>query len=136
QEQITLSFNIPILDWGIAKFKRKKAELALKDVATTIDQEKLDIQRAIYSTVNQYNIQKSQLQLVEKSKDLTAKRYEMSKERYKSGKINFLDYSVAQTEKDNAQLNYIQTLQKSYTKYQELRKLTLFDFEADKKIEP
>ena len=59
----------------------------------------------------------------------------MSKERYLSGKIGFLDYSVAQNEKDRSQIDYISVLQKIWTKYYEIRKLTLFDFVENKKVE-
>ena len=59
----------------------------------------------------------------------------MSKERYLSDKIGFLDYSVAQNEKDRSQIDYISVLQKIRTKYYEIRKLTLFDFIENKKIE-
>ena len=59
----------------------------------------------------------------------------MSKERYLGGKIGFLDYAVAQNEKDRSQMDYIQTLQKSWKKYYEIRKITLFDFVENKQIE-
>ncbi|MDL2313337.1 TolC family protein, partial [Bacteroidales bacterium OttesenSCG-928-B11] len=127
QEQITLSFTIPILDWGTAKCKRKKAEVSLADVSVSIDQEKLDFRRNLLSTVNQYNLQAYQLRLAEKASELAAKRFEMSKERYAGGKIGFLDYSVAQNEKDNSQITYIQALRKSWQRYYEIRKLTLYD---------
>ena len=135
QEQITLSLNIPILNWGTAKIKRKKAELKLADISLTIEQEKLSFKRQVDNTVNQYNIQSTQLQVVQKTIELSQKRYEMSKERYLGGKIGFLDYSVAQNEKDRSQIDYIQTLQKTWTKYYEIRKLTLFDFIENKQIE-
>ena len=135
QEQITLSFTIPILDWGIAKCKRKRAEVLLQDVSVSIGQEKLDFRRNLYSTVNQYNLQSYQLRLAEKVGELAGKRYAMSKERYMSGKVGFLDYTVAQNEKDNAQITYIQALQKSWLRYYEIRKLTLYDFLRGKKIE-
>ena len=134
QEQITLSFTIPIVDWGIAKYKRKRAEVLMQDVSIAVGQEKLDFRRTLYSTVNQYNLQSYQLNLAEKVGELAGKRFEMSKERYMSGKVGFLDYSVAQNEKDNAQITYIQALQKSWIKYYEIRKLTLFDFLLGRKI--
>jgi len=36
--------------------------------------------------------------------------------------LGFLAYSVAQSEKDRSQIDHIQTLQKSWTKYYEIRK--------------
>ena len=135
QEQVMLTLNIPILDWGTAKIKRKRAELQLSNVSLTIDQEKQTFKRQINNTVSQYNIQATQLQVIQKTSELSQKRYEMSKERYLGGKIGFLDYSVAQNEKDRSQIDYIQTLQKIWTKYYEIRKLTLFDFIENKQIE-
>ena len=95
----------------------------------------MTFKRQLTNTVNQFNIQSTQLKVVQKTIELSQKRYEMSKERYLAGKIGFLDYSVAQNEKDRSQLDYIQTLQKSWTKYYEIRKLTLFDFIENKSIE-
>jgi outer membrane protein TolC len=135
QEQITLSLNIPVLDWGIAKNKRKRAEVVLQNTSMTIELEELSFYRDLTSTVRQYNLQYSQIRLVERTGELSAKRFEMSKERYLTGKISFLDYSSAQSEKDNAQLNYIEALQKSWTKYYEIRKQTLYDFIEDRRIE-
>jgi len=135
QEQVTLSINVPILNWGVTKYKRKKAELKLLDVSLSIEQEKLAFKRQVNNTVNQFNIQSTQLQVVQKTVELSQKRYEMSKDRYLGGKIGFLDYSVAQNERDRSQIDYIQTLQRSWTKYYEIRKLTLFDFIENKQIE-
>jgi len=135
QEQITLNLNIPILNWGITKYKRKRAEVKLSNVSLTIDQEKLAFKRQINNTVNHYNIQSTQLQVVQKTIELSQRRYEMSRERYLGGKIGFLDYSVAQNERDRSQIDYIQTLQRSWAKYYEIRKLTLFDFIENKQIE-
>ncbi len=135
QEQITLSFTIPILDWGITKNKRKRAKVILENTTLTIKLDEQNFYRNLQSIVRQYNLQYSQIRLVERTGELSSKRYDMSKERYMTGKISFLDYSSAQSEKDNAQLNYIEALQKSWTQYYEIRKMTLYDFVKDKKIE-
>ncbi|MDL2312665.1 TolC family protein [Bacteroidales bacterium OttesenSCG-928-B11] len=135
QEQITLSFTIPILDWGVAKHKRKRAEVTLNNATLSIEQEQMDFYRNLRNTIRQYNLQLPQLKLMERRGELSNKRFEMSRERYMMGKINFLDYSVAQNEKDNAQLDYIVALQKSWAKYYEIRKYTLYDFLHGRKIE-
>ena len=122
-------------NWGITKNKRKRAETRLFDVSLTIEQEKQKFKRQVNNTVNQYNIQSTQLQVIQKTSELSQKRYDMIKERYVGGKIGFLDYSVARNEKDRSQIDYIQTLQKIWMKYYEIRKLTLFDFGESKKIE-
>jgi outer membrane protein TolC len=59
----------------------------------------------------------------------------MARERFMAGKTDFLDYSVAQNEKDRSQIDFIQVLQKNWQKYYEIRKITLFDFLENRKIE-
>jgi outer membrane protein TolC len=135
QEQLTLGINIPILDWGITRMRRKRAEAKLQDVSLTVEQEQLEFRRKVTNTVNVYNIGQAQLQIVEKTKELSAKRYDMARERFAAGKIDFLDYSVAQNEKDRSQTDFIQALQKNWQKYYEIRKITLFDFLENRKIE-
>ena len=56
QEQLTLSINIPILDWGITRMQRKRAQARLQDISLTVEQERLDFRRKVSNTVNQYNI--------------------------------------------------------------------------------
>ncbi|MDL2241231.1 TolC family protein, partial [Bacteroidales bacterium OttesenSCG-928-K22] len=135
QEQITLSFTIPVIDWGVAKQKRKRAEVVFHNTTLSIKQDELDFYRNLNNIVRQFNLHNSYLKLVKKTGELSSIRFEMSKERYIVGKIGFLDYSVAQNERNNAQLNYIKTLKKSWVKYYEIRKLTLYDFIEDKKID-
>ena len=134
QEVITLSFNIPIFDFGISRTKIKQAELIVSNVINTTEEENLGNNREIIDIINQVNILSKNLFVVKKAKELSEKRYEMSKKRYENGKIGFLDYSNAQTDKDKSKLNYLQLLKKKWELYYKLRKLTLYDFKTNQKI--
>ena len=63
------------------------------------------------------------------------KKKEMdSKSRYENGKIGFLDYSNAQSDKDKSTLDFLQLLRKKWELYYKIRKLTLYDFKTNQKI--
>ncbi|MBR0054532.1 MAG: TolC family protein [Bacteroidales bacterium] len=129
QEQVTLSFEIPILDWGVARCKRRKAENLLANEELAIRQETLDSEQKLSDAVGQFNIQNHRLQLAVRTAELSQKRYEITAESYALGKIGFLDFSTAQYEKDNARITYLQALATSWQCYYQIRKMTLFDFE-------
>lgn len=134
QEQVTLSFEIPILEWGAARCRRRRAEAALASEELAIRQEMLDSERELTNWVGQYNVQKYRLQLAIRTTQLSQKRYEMAAESYLMGKSDFLDFSTAQYEKDNARITYIQALSTSWQCYYNIRRMTLFDFENGVKV--
>lgn len=134
QEQVTLSFEIPILEWGTARCKRRKAENLLANEELAIRQETMDSERKLSDFVGQFNIQNHRLQLAVRTAELSQKRYEITAESYELGKIGFLDFSTAQYEKDNARITYIQALSTSWQSYYEIRQMTLFDFENGVKV--
>ncbi|MBT3302867.1 MAG: hypothetical protein HN921_02875 [Bacteroidetes bacterium] len=59
----------------------------------------------------------------------------MSKHRYLIGKIDITDLNLAQEEKDMARKNYISTLRLYWDSYFEIRRLTLFDFLKNERID-
>lgn len=134
QEQVSLSFEIPILEWGTARCKRRKAENLLANEELAIRQETLDSEQKLSDAVGQFNIQNHRLQLAVRTAELSQKRYEITAESYELGKIGFLDFSTAQYEKDNARITYLQALSTSWQSYYEIRRMTLFDFENGAKV--
>ncbi len=74
------------------------------------------------------------VKLSQRSNEIAAKRYELSKNRYLVGKIDITNLTIAQNEKDQALLNYANTLRNYWNAYYRLRRMTLFDFEAQAKI--
>ncbi|WP_243765959.1 hypothetical protein [Polaribacter cellanae] len=51
------------------------------------------------------------------------------------GKITITDLNLALTEKDRSVLQYLNSLEKFWVDYYTLRRLTLYDFIKNKKIE-
>lgn len=128
QQQLSVSLEVPILDWGMRKGQVKMAESNADLVETSVEQERLDFSQNIFLQVSEYNMQQNQLLIAAKSDTVAAKSYGASKNRYLIGKISVTDLNIAQTEKDKATIAHIRALQTFWRNYFELRKMTLYDF--------
>ena len=133
-QQLTVSLQVPILDWGLGRGRVKVAESNQALEKSSVEQEMIDFKQAVYLKVMQFNIQQSQVQIAAKSDTVAEKRYQVTKQRYMIGKIAITDLNIAQNEKDNARRGYFDVLQTFWRNFFEIRKLTLFDFVSNKAI--
>ena len=133
-QQLTISLQVPILDWGLGKGRIKVAESNRALEQSAVEQEMIDFKQAVYLKVMQFNIQQSQVQIAAKSDTVAEKRYQVTKQRYLIGKIGITDLNIAQNEKDNARRGYFDVLQTFWRNFFEIRKLTLFDFVRNEPI--
>jgi outer membrane protein TolC len=70
-----------------------------------------------------------------KADTVARKRFEVAKNRYVIGKIGISDLYIAQNERDQALTAYIQALRGFWTAYYHLRRVSLYDFAANRPIE-
>ncbi|MGE5383044.1 MAG: TolC family protein [Omnitrophica WOR_2 bacterium] len=133
-QNLQVGIRVPILDWGLGKGRLKLAESNMEIERTSVEQDIKDFNQEVFIKVMQFNMQPSQYAIAAKSDTVALKRYEVTKQRYLIGKIGITDLNIAQTEKDNAQQGYIAALSTFWRSYFELRKLTLYDFEAGRTI--
>ncbi|NNG09225.1 MAG: TolC family protein [Arenibacter sp.] len=135
QQNVSVRLGIPIFDWGVSKSKRKMGEADLGLVETNIEQEQQAFEQEIFLHILNWSSKRDFLATSEKAKEIAVKRYEITKERYILGKITITDLNLAQQEKDKAEIEYLNSLEDFWIDYYTLRKLTLYDFINDEKIE-
>mgnify|MGYP000527738229 CR=1 FL=1 len=135
QQNISVSLGIPIFDWGVSKSRRKMAEANLDLVNTNLEQDQQAFEQEIYLHTLNWSNQRNFLATSEKAQEIAIKRYDITKKRYILGKITITNLNLAQTEKDRAVVTYLNSLEKFWVDYYTLRRLTLYDFLNDKKIE-
>lgn len=133
-QQLTVSLQVPILDWGLGKGRVKVAESNQVLEQSAVEQQMIDSRQEVYLKVMQFNIQQSQVQIAAKSDTVAEKRYQVTKQRYLIGKIGITDLNIAQNEKDNARRGYFNVLQTFWRNFFEIRKLTLYDFVRNEPI--
>lgn len=129
-----LTFSIPIVDWGVAKSRRKIAESNQKLIEVNVQQDEVNFEQEVYLQVMRFNMASAQLNVAAKADTIAQKRFEVTKQRYLIGKISITDLNLAIAEKDQAKQGYINSLQNWWTSYYLVRALTLFDFERNTKL--
>jgi outer membrane protein TolC len=127
---ISVGFQIPIFNWGKNVAEIKAARNQQASTANTIAYQKLQFSLNVRSTVREFSQLQSQVSLAETSDEIANRRYEVAKNRYLIGKIDVTNLFIAQNEKDSARRSYIQALRNYWTGYYNLRRLTLYDFDA------
>jgi outer membrane protein TolC len=135
QQRVRIGFTLPILDWGLARGKYKMAQSALELAQVQSTQAIVDFQQNLYLDVEQFNLQKSQVEIAAKSDTVAMKRYEVTKQRFLIGKIAVLDLNDADSRKDQNKRAYLQSLQDYWNYFYTIRSLTLFDFIERKPLE-
>ena len=126
---------MPILDWGVSKSRRKLVEANKDLVNTNIEQDKQEFEQEIYLHVLNWQNQRNFLETAKKAQEIAIKRYDITKKRFVLGKISITDLNLALQEKDRSVLQYLNSLENFWTDYYTLRRLTLYDFIENKKIE-
>ncbi|MCF8233534.1 MAG: TolC family protein [Bacteroidales bacterium] len=136
QQQVVVGLTIPILDWGQAKGRIRMAESNQELVRTSVEQERIDFDQNIFLQVMQFNMQEKQLYIAAKADTVAQKRFDVTQRRYMIGKVNdVLELNNAQIDNDNARKGYYSALKTYWNSFFQLRKLTLYDFMEDQRIE-
>jgi outer membrane protein TolC len=134
QQQVQLTFAIPILDWGRSKSRTKTAEANLQFATYAVEQDKQIFTQEIVTQVTLFDMMKDQLLLTADADSIASEKYQIAKERYVLGNLSITDLSIAFQEKDQAKRDYIAALRDFWGAYFQLRYLSLYDFERNEKI--
>ena len=130
----TVSFNIPVIDWGRRRSLMQTAYANKRLTDFLIAQDQVNFEQEIITQVRQFELLRLQIEITKKSDEVAQQRYAVSQNRYLIGKIDITNLGIALTEKDNAKRSYIQALKSFWTAYFNLRSLTLYDFAAGKEL--
>ncbi len=133
QQVATVSFNVPLVDWGRRKAQMQTAYATKRLNDYVIAQDEVTFEQQILTQVRQFEMLYLQLEITKKSDEVALKRYNVAQNRYLIGKIDITNLNIALTEKDNAKRGYISALRSFWTAYYDLRRLTLYDF-AERKF--
>jgi outer membrane protein TolC len=130
QQFVTLGFQVPIFNWGKQNAEINFARNTQRQVSDNIAFEQAQFDLEVRSIVAEFHQLRDQVELAELSEGIADRRYEVARNRYRIGQIDITNLFIAQNERDTAQRNYIQALRNYWVSIYNLRRLTLFDFEA------
>lgn len=128
QQQVNVTFSIPVLDWGRNRSMMKRAIANKKLTDYIIEQSEVTFEQDIMTLVRQFELLRLQIEITKKSDEVATERYNVAQNRYLIGKIDITNLNIALREKDDAKRGYLSALQSFWSSYYQLRRLTLFDF--------
>lgn len=135
QQNLAVGLSFPIVDWGQAKSRVRRAKANRDLVEVDVQQDEINFEQEIFLQVMTFNMQQEQMMIAARADTVAQKRYEVTKARYLTGKISITDLNLAQSEKDNARLAFINALRGYWISYYTLRRLTLYDFVYLRKVD-
>jgi outer membrane protein TolC len=128
RQQLSVAINLPMAQWGAGRAGVEAAKAASQRVTTNnrIRRDAL-AEDARFSALQLQQAQRTVV-LAAKADTVAGKQFEVARNRYIIGKIANDALYLAQGEKDDAVLAYVQALRNYWTAYYYLRRVTLYDF--------
>ncbi len=135
-EQIGISLNIPIFDWGAKRAKVKSRELALESSKVDFEEEKRNIILEVRQICRNLPTLIRQIEIKKKSIENAEHTYEINLEKYHNGNLTGMELQQYQTQLTNAKQEYTNALINYKLELLNLKIQTLWDFENNKSYLP
>ena len=128
-QQFSLNVQMPLITWGArgADVQAARSELTRAQAEGAVAREQAR-QDAHFAAL-QVSLAARQLAIAAKADTVAQKRFEVAYNRYVIGRIDVDQLYLAQNEKDQALLQYGQSLRGYWQAHYRLRRVTLYDFE-------
>lgn len=134
--QVSLSFDIPLFDWGERKARIKADEANIQSSQLSEEEERDDIilnirqsYRELHNLVNQIRISQQNI----KNAELT---YEISLENFKNGDLSALDLNLRQTQLSEAKIQLTNSIIDYKLALLNLKILSMYDFVKNAPVIP
>lgn len=131
---LMVSVQLPLVQWGARKNDVEAAEAGRERVENvaraTLDQ---TAHEARFAALDLSQARRN-LALSATGDTVAGKRFEVAYNRYLIGRITLDNLFIAQNEQTQARTQYVQALRGYWQAYYTLRRVTLFDFEANQVI--
>jgi outer membrane protein TolC len=129
KQSATLGVSMPMLQWGAGRSQVEAAKADEQRVNANNKSRRDALAEDARFSVLQLQQAQRNLLIAAKADTVSAKQFEVARNRYIIGKISNTDLYNAQNDKDQAIIAYVQALRTYWTAYYHLRRVTLYDFE-------
>lgn len=134
QQRLSLSIEIPLVDWGRRKRNNMRAEKNLEIVRIENEQKAIDFEQEVQLLVTDFNLQGKLVDNARKASEVASASHEIVMQRFVFGTVDILRLNSAIQNKDNARNSYLQSLKQYWNNYYTLQMLTLTDLQTGVKL--
>jgi outer membrane protein TolC len=134
RQSLTVGLNMPMIQWGAGRADVQAARADDQRVAANSKSRREALtEDARFSALQLQQAQRNVL-LAAKADTVSAKQFEVARNRYTVGKVSNTDLYNAQNDKDASVLAHVQALRNYWTAYYHLRRVTLYDFATKQEL--
>ena len=134
RQSLSVGLNMPMIQWGAGRADVQAARADDQRVAANIKSRRESLtEDARFSALQLQQAQRNVL-LAAKADTVSAKQFEVARNRYTVGKVSNTDLYNAQNDKDASVLAHVQALRNYWTAYYHLRRVTLYDFSTKQEL--
>ena len=131
---VSLSFNVPIWDWGARKSRVRASELSLESTELDMEQERISIIVELRSTYRGLQNQLNQITIAVKTQENAQLTYDLNQERYANGDLTGMDLKQYQSQLTTANNSYTRALINYKMELLSLKVQSLYDFEKNEPV--
>jgi outer membrane protein TolC len=130
-QELSLTFTVPIFDWGERKSRIKASEAQIQSQELNFGQERVNIIVNIRAVHRNLQNLLYQIEIAKQSVKNAQLTYEVNVERYKNGDLTGMDLNLYQTQLSEQKLSLTQALIDYKLELLNMKIQTLWDFETD-----
>ena len=132
---VTLTFNIPIWDWGVNKAEMASAKAGLKRTEMFMDEQHKIVENSIRDVVRRIKETEQRIEVLEKSQNVAQRSYDITLERFNNGEISSQDLALDNNRLASAKMAYLGAFINYKLAIADLKRKTFWDFENNRPIE-
>jgi len=134
--RVSVSFSVPIFDWGARKARIKAAEIGRQMFELSAEEELKSIEMNVRSTCRSLDNLVGQISIAEQSQRNAQLTYDLNEERYRNGELTGLQMNQFQNQLSNSKMSYTQAIINYKVQLLNIKVLTLYDFEKNAPVVP
>ncbi|MBU8921112.1 MAG: TolC family protein [Bacteroidales bacterium] len=133
-QQIAISFEIPLWDWGEKKAEMRAAEASLEKNMLSLEEEKDNILISIRQAYRNVENQVIQIDIAKQNVRRSELTYDINLEKYKNGDLSSYQLNEYQNQLSRARLSEISALIKYKQFILDMKIQSLWDFEKNRSV--
>ncbi|HDZ41226.1 MAG TPA: TolC family protein [Bacteroidetes bacterium] len=135
-QQVSVSFSIPLWDWGERKSRIKAAEASIESQMIGYEEEENNIIINIRKVYRNLTNLKNQIEIARQNVKNAQLTYELNLEKYENGDLTGMDLNIYQNQLSEKQLSLTNAIISYKLELLNLKIQTLYDFEKKEAVTP
>lgn len=131
-EQVGISFTIPLFDWGAKRARVKSTELGIESGRLNFEEEKKSIILDIRQICRKLPVLLSQVEIQKNSVENSEQTYNIQLEKYRNGNLSGMELQQYQSQLTQARQSYTNAIISYKLELLNLKVQTLWDFEHNR----